>query len=54
MTSTATPGPAAPLLRAERLVKTFPGVRALDGASLTLKPAPCTPCWARTARASRR
>ncbi|WP_405681308.1 sugar ABC transporter ATP-binding protein [Streptomyces sp. NBC_01238] len=37
MTSTATPGPAAPLLRAERLVKTFPGVRALDGASLTLE-----------------
>ncbi|MEY9964860.1 ribose transport system ATP-binding protein [Streptacidiphilus sp. MAP12-16] len=37
MTAETSPSPAAPVLSAERLVKTFPGVRALDGATLTLR-----------------
>lgn len=37
MTHHDIPGAAVPLLAAERLVKEFPGVRALDGATLTMR-----------------
>ena len=44
-----------PLLEMRDIVKEFPGVRALDGVSLSLeKPVSFTPLSARTARANRR
>ena len=43
-----------PLLMMRGIVKTFDGVKALDGIDLTVRPANASGCAARTARASRR
>ena len=45
---------ATPLLTMSGIVKEFPGVRALDGVDLEVRPARCTACSARTAPASPR
>ena len=42
----------APLLHLKDIVKTFPGVRALDGVELQVGPARCIACSVRTAQAS--
>ncbi len=41
-------------LEVENVSKSFPGVIALDGASLEIRPGESTRWWARTAQASRR
>lgn len=40
------------LLRMENIEKAFPGVKALDKVNLTVKRAPCTRLWAKTAPAN--
>jgi ABC-type sugar transport system ATPase subunit len=42
------------LLAMTGIVKEFPGVRALDGVDLDVRPVRCTACSARTAPASPR